>query len=491
MFLTTRFNPTLETNFREIIFIPIQTDKESRFTSCLEEMISQINFPEENTSLSAQRFVQKNIVTGSILSTKEDCLRALSQTRKEHLPAEKIDDVIRRWDKQKIRERKIEEVAQRVHTLSPFPLQEAKSLTRRAFSFQKGIIARENETRIVGRLNSGDVIIGQSESSPMSQGANVTVYGVTNFAATAEKVKDLVLKIQKYRSESGLSQEDELLNIAHGESPSPFIISPLEGRVIDRLSSNISEALQKKEGPDMVDFLNSIDSFSKIPSAEIIYRGVQEGRCRLREKNIIHLDNKLENLLISLDGQSVKIIDLDKAFLKTTIPQAITTTPQTTPMEGLFWIRMLLEAKHLLKMAQINPATVTKEEKIWLKDIKTILAKGRELKLDPLLEEEFNDTAKNIENFHDGLLFWKYINFTNGGNPEDNPFGKHFTPTTWFQKVVKSDGNVFPFLEPKNFESQTPEIKEAITKLLDPAPFLGIFNKAKLIDENFALRFKG
>ncbi len=479
-----------EDDLSEISFNPIQPDIKSRFSSSLEEMIFRINSPTEDRSLSTQSFVQKNITPGFVSPSKEECLTALGRTSTESLPSEKMEEIVAKWDKQKVREEKIETIAQRVHSSSPFPIEEAKSLVRRAFSFEKGTISRQDSSLIVGRLNSGEVIIGEKAPSALADGANVNVYEVTDFAATAEKVNHFVLKIQKYRSESGLSQEDELLNIAHEGACSPHIISPLEGRVIDRLSLNISEALQKKEGRDMIDLFNARDLYP-MPPVEIIWQGVREARFRLREKGIIHLDNKLENLVVSLDGQTVKMIDLDKAFLKTTIPQNIETTREITPMEGMFWIKTLLHARVLLKLAQDNPTRVTTEAKTWLKNIKTILAEGSDLKLQPLLEKEFYDTAEKIENFHDGLLVWRYVNVMNGGVAEV-PFGKHFTTQeTWFQKAVSSTGRVFPFLEPKNFESQAPEIKEAITTLLDPSPFLRIFNKAKLLDENFDLRFKG
>lgn len=435
-----------------------------RFEALKMQMIADLNSSQEDKALLIQEFIQNSWANASeTLPSKQESLVFLQGKEWQNLSFEQMQNLTIRWEESKTLEGKLEELAARVQKTTQTSLAIAKMHVKDAHSYKKGTIFRSENT-VVGRLESGDLLVGIRDPNLLSYGGNVEVYSVTNLIARVETVAHFVLKIQTDPAKANLLQEDRLLKVIHAETKVPYIASPLAGRVWDFSEKKILEALQEREGLDL--FTLACNKGPLVPGAELVLESLQEARKKLREKGVVHLDNKLENMVLSWDRTVVKMIDFDKSFLKGPIPEIFGGTPHTCSIEARLWLGVLSTARCLLAQG-----ARTEEENKWIAKVQTKCPSG--------IEQEFYDTAEKMEDFQDGFLLWRYVSLLNGGNPLEVPYKKETSNEKKHQRIVDDEGKAFPFLQPKGFKNESQKIQDVIVKYLNPEPFIEMHQKYK------------
>lgn len=431
----------------------------------LQEMITQINSPREEESALVLDFIGKNVEAIKNPVTKEWCLSFFQSNCWHSLPLEDIQNIRGRWEKRKDFEIKLKELAAKVQRATQTPLDLAKIRVKDAYSCKKGTIFRFENT-VYGRLESGDLLVGIRNPSILSCGGNVKVYSVKNLVAKAGKVKRFVLKIQRDLEKANLLKEDRLLKIVHAEGLFPYLASPLEGRVWNFSQGNIKEALQEREELDLFTLVTNKEK--NFPDIELVLQCVQEARKKLREKDIMHLDNKLENMVLSWDKTTVKMIDLDKCFLKSDLPLGWGGTPKGSSIEAALWLSVLLDAKNRLA----SDSLLTEEENEWISKVQANCPSG--------IDEEFCNVAEKMEDFQDGLLLWEYVSLSSGSKRPTIPYKIQKYRGEGFQRVINDQGLPFPLKLPEKFKNQSIKIQQAILRYLEAGPFIEISRKYKM-----------
>lgn len=459
---------------------PIENQQVKDYLVTLDEMISWVNDERKDPSFM-RKFLESQGIKISI-GDKEEFLLILEDMKqniasfsnsfiKEKSFAPKLaamERFVEQWKEEPV----IREIALRVQKAGNMALEEAVLLTRQAYSHQEGNISTR-DTIVLGRLDSGEVVVGAREKKPLGTGGSLRVYALSNLAAKTTEATRYVFKELMVPAKSALSREHAILQTVHAQEQALHVVSPLVGRVTN-ISGNVTAAIQEMEGKDIFWLLGRNNP--NLPSIEVFAEGVLGARKQLREKGLYDLDAKFENFVLSRDEKTVKRIDAGGAFTRENLPVNYfpTRTLGLMPKEGEAFLNILIDA--LLDLDKFNSLTDPQKER--LKKIISVLKPGahHEREYKEILLKEYFELVEKIEDFQDGLMLWLYAD-RHGRSPYFQENKKDSPHSMFFVRQEKAH----PFQKPMHWDFLKEEMQKKIKKLLDSAPFVEINNKLKEI----------
>lgn len=454
---------------------------------CLDELYGLV---EKKFSLVTE-FLRENIEKK--VSSKEECFFLLQREKRKIACAllmleknhpsslEGVQTLAAAWKNKTLQEEEMQKVAKRVAETAKIPFPIAIMHVREASKQERGSLFRRDFI-VVGRLDSGDLFVGKFHERVLGHGENLNVHAINDFTAEAGKINRYVFKRQKREDKDGLLHEDTMLKIIHGAGRFPHIASPLIGKTFVGLRRNITEALQEREGPDIFTLLAKKDS--RLLSVEVLWTAVKAARTHLREKGIGNLDVKIENLVLSSDGRTVKLIDLDKAFMKRPVIQEIRGfTPDSLPLEGLKWLANLIYLKD--QLTDWDNFSLEKLQGLSLMASRNLETENKK-EFEASLQNHMIDTVEKLEDFQDGFLLWLYINHRVGDSDRKGPYPEGSFNGDVCNRVSNIQDDLYNFLKPHNFEEQPLFIQKTLKKHLNPMAFLDMKKKHRTIRAAFS-----